>query len=125
VARFAEARWLAAHGVTAGLDISDGVVSDAGHLAAAGGVQVIVNLDRLPRAPAATADDAAQSGEEFELLVTGPASLDAAAFETTFGIPLTCIGAVAPPVSGEPAVEALRHGARVQLPRGHDHFPLA
>ena len=125
VARFAEARWLAAHGVTAGLDISDGIVSDAGHLAAAGGVQLLVNLDRLPLAPAATTDDAAQSGEEFELLVTGPASLDAAAFEKAFGIPLTCIGAVAPPVSGEPAVEALRRGARVQLPRGHDHFPSA
>lgn len=125
VARFAEARWLAAHGVTAGLDISDGLVSDAGHLAAAGGVQVIVNLDRLPLSTGATAEEAAQSGEEFELLVTGPASLDAAAFEKTFGIPLTCIGAVAPPVSGEPAVEALRHGARVQLPRGHDHFPSA
>jgi len=125
VARFAEAKWLVAHGVTAGLDISDGIVSDAGHLAAAGGVQVIVNLDRLPLATGAKSEEAAQSGEEFELLVTGPASLDAAAFAKTFGIPLTCIGAVAPPVSNEPAVEALRHGARVQLPRGHDHFPSA
>ncbi len=124
-ARFAEARWLAANGVTAGLDISDGVVSDASHLAAAGGVRIVVNLDRLPLLSAATIEDAARSGEEFELLVTGPASLDAAAFEALFGIPLTCIGAVAPPLPGEPAVEALRHGARVELPRGHDHFPSA
>jgi thiamine-monophosphate kinase len=123
VARIAAARWLMAHGATAGLDISDGVASDAGHLAAAGGVQLVLNLDRLPATPGASVEDAAQSGEEYELLVTGPASLNAAEFERQFGIPLTCIGAVAPPLPGEPAVEALRHGARVTLPRGHDHFP--
>jgi thiamine-monophosphate kinase len=125
VARLAQARWLMEHGATAGLDISDGVASDAGHLAAAGGVQLVLNLDRLPAMPGASVEDAAQSGEEYELLVTGPAALNAADFETTFGIPLTCIGAVAPPLPGEPAVEALRHGARVTLPRGHDHFPVA
>ncbi|MBW7935357.1 MAG: thiamine-phosphate kinase [Gemmatimonadaceae bacterium] len=122
-ARFEPARWLAAHGVTAGLDLSDGLLSDAGHLAAAGGVQLVVNLDRLPTLGEATVEEAAQSGEEYELLVTGPASLDAKAFEAAFGIPLTCIGAVVPPLAGEPAVEALRHGTRMALPRGHDHFP--
>ncbi|MBM3907751.1 MAG: thiamine-phosphate kinase [Gemmatimonadetes bacterium] len=122
-ARFDAARWLLAHGATAGLDLSDGLLSDAGHLAAAGGVQLVVNLDRLPALAGATAEDAAQSGEEYELLVTGPASLDAKAFEAACGLPITCIGAVVPPLPGEPLVEALRHGARVAVPRGHDHFP--
>jgi thiamine-monophosphate kinase len=124
-ARFAAARWLAAHGATAGIDISDGVVSDAGHIAAAGDVQLVVNLDRLPLIAGATPEDAARSGEEYELLVTAPASLDTAAFEAVCGVPLTCIGAVAPVVPGAPAVEALRRGAPVTLARGHDHFPPA
>jgi thiamine-monophosphate kinase len=124
LARVAEAQWLLAHGATAGMDVSDGVVSEAGHLAAAGGVHVIVNLDRLPLVAGATPEDAARSGEEYELLVSAPAALDAAGFEAEFGLPLTCIGAIAPPMPGEPAVEALRRGERVELPRGHDHFPV-
>jgi hypothetical protein len=55
--------------------------------------------------------------------VTAPASLDARAFEAACGVPITCIGAAAPPLAGEPPVEALRRGARVAIPRGHDHFP--
>ncbi|HEY3285916.1 MAG TPA: thiamine-phosphate kinase [Gemmatimonadaceae bacterium] len=124
VARFAPARWLVEHGATAGLDISDGLTSDAGHLAAAGGVQLVVNLDRLPTIAGATVEEAAQSGEEYELLVTAPASLDVKAFERAFGIPLTCIGAAVPPLSGEPAVDTRRQGVHVTLPRGHDHFPV-
>lgn len=121
--RFDAARWLVAHGATAGLDISDGLLADAGHLAAAGDVQLVINLDQLPLVAGATVEDAAHSGEEYELLVTGPASLDAKAFEAACGISLTCIGAVVPPLASEPAVVALRRGVRVVLPRGHDHFP--
>ncbi len=122
-ARFAAAQWLVEHGATAGLDISDGLASDAGHLAAAGAAQLVVNLDRVPAVPGASVEDAARSGEEYELLVTAPASLDAAAFTAACGIPLTCVGAVAPPLPDEPAVLTLRHGQRIELPRGHDHFP--
>lgn len=122
-ARVHEARWLVQHGATAGMDVSDGVASEAAHLAAAGGVHIVLNLDKLPLLPGASVEDAARSGEEYELMVTAPATLDTRAFEAEFGIPITCIGAVSPPLPGEPAVEALRHGARVELPRGHDHFP--
>jgi thiamine-monophosphate kinase len=38
VARIAEARWCAEQGARAAIDISDGLVSDAGHLARASGV---------------------------------------------------------------------------------------
>jgi thiamine-monophosphate kinase len=122
-ARLEEARWLLAHGATAGLDISDGVVSDASHLAAAGSVRVVIDLERLPVFGTATLDVAARSGEEYELLVTAPASLDASAFETQFGIRLTNVGAVEATVPGAPSVEVRRHGERVDAPRGHDHFP--
>ena len=121
--RFAAAHWLAAHGATAGIDISDGLVSDAGHLAAASDVQLLVNLDRVPTVAGATPEDAAHSGEEYELLVTAPASLDASAFASACGLPITCVGAAAPPLPGEPAVATLRQGKPVRVPRGHDHFP--
>ncbi|MBI2409141.1 MAG: thiamine-phosphate kinase [Gemmatimonadetes bacterium] len=125
VARIAPARWLADHGATAGLDISDGLSSDAGHLAAAGAVQLVLNLDRLPTIADANVEEAAQSGEEYELLVAAPAGLDTKAFEAAFGIPLTCIGAVVPPLPGEPEVDTRRGGVRVTVPRGNDHFPVA
>ena len=123
VARVEEAIWLVAHGATAGLDVSDGVASDAGHLAAAGGVRIILDIDRLPVLSPATVDDAARSGEEYELLVTAPGSLDAAAFEACFGIPLTRVGAVEAHAAGSAPVEVRLAGARTELPRGHDHFP--
>lgn len=123
VPRLAEARWLVEHGATAGMDVSDGVVSEAGHLSAAGGVRVIIDLDQLPVFPPATTDDAARSGEEYELVITAPESLDAPAFAREFGVPLTRIGRVEAPASGAMIVEARRHGERVELPRGHDHFP--
>lgn len=117
-ARIAEGRWLAGHGVRAIIDISDGIVADAGHLAAASGVRVALELDRIPRLGVASARDAATSGEEYELLFAADASLDAAEFERRFAIPLTCVGGV---VEGA-GVELLEAGARVAPLPGHDHF---
>jgi thiamine-monophosphate kinase len=125
VARVPEAQWLASQGATAGIDLSDGLVSDATHLAAASGVRIVIDLDRLPVLAPASIEEAARSGEEYELVVTAPSTIDAAAFEARFGIPLTSVGAVEPSVPGAAPVEARRHGVRVELPRGHDHFPPA
>jgi thiamine-monophosphate kinase len=116
-ARIIEARWLADHGVTAGLDISDGLASDARHLAAAGGIGLTVHIDRLPTVQGADAQTAARSGEEYELLVTAP-SLDTAEFERRFGIPLTAIGEV----GAGGGVAFLDRGRPVEVGRGHDHF---
>lgn len=118
VPRLAEARWLAANGVHAGVDISDGLAGDAAHLAAASGVGIDLRLDALPVVAGLAPLDAVASGEEYELLVAA-SSIDTAAFEREFGVPLTAIGKVA---RGEPGVRAWLAGERVALPGGFDHF---
>lgn len=113
--RLQEARWLAARGARAAIDLSDGLAADARHLAAASAVRVRLETERVPRMPGVDVRDALASGEEYELLVTAPPGLDVAAFRDAFGLPLTMVGTVLP--GGEPGVEA-----RVDLPGGHDHF---
>ena len=49
------------------LDISDGLARDAGHIAERSGCRVVIDLDRVPLAPAATVDDLG-FGEDYELL---------------------------------------------------------
>ena len=48
VPRIDAAQWLAAHGATALMDLSDGLGGDAEHLAVASGVQCEIELERLP-----------------------------------------------------------------------------
>lgn len=120
VARIAEAQWLEGAGASAAIDISDGLAADAGHLAAASGVRLEVDLGLVPLSAGVSATDAAASGEEYELLVSAPAALDAAAFEQRFGIPLTLVGKAVP---GEPAEAVmLQGGRRVAVAAGYDHL---
>jgi thiamine-monophosphate kinase len=119
VPRIREAHWIAAQGVTAMIDISDGLTSDAGHLAAAGGVVLRLDLDHLPTVEGVDVLDAARSGEEYELLFSAPATVDTAVFTRIFGIPLTRIGEV---VAGAAGVICTRNGHRVDPGRGYDHF---
>ena len=122
VPRLREARWLAAHGASAAIDCSDGVAADASHLAAAGGMTIVLQLDRLPLATSATAADAAAGGEEYELIVTAAVTLDAGAFEREFGVPITAVGRVEAAGAGGAHVETYDGALRVPLPRGHSHF---
>ncbi|HET8528082.1 MAG TPA: thiamine-phosphate kinase [Gaiellaceae bacterium] len=50
-------------------DISDGVGADAAHIAARSGVRVVLDVDAIPLAAGATADDLT-FGEDYELLAT-------------------------------------------------------
>jgi thiamine-monophosphate kinase len=118
-ARIAEARWLAARGAVAGIDVSDGLAGDLAHVAAASGVRLAIDLGRVPRVEGASLDDVASGGEEYELAVVAPPGLDTASFGATFGIPLTDVGSVA---AGEPGVDLSFSGARVDPPRSWDHF---
>jgi thiamine-monophosphate kinase len=121
VARIEPAQWLAAHGATAAIDISDGLVADARHMAAASGAELVIALDAVPLFHGCAPADAAASGEEYELLVAGPGALDQAAFEQRFGLALTRIGDVLP-ASGVPRVIVTDAGARVEFTGGYDHF---
>ena len=117
--RIREALWLAAHGASAAIDISDGLLGDASHLAAASSAQLTIELDGLRLLEGVTPAEGAQSGEEYELLVAAPPRLDVAAFEAEFHLPLTPIGRVE---RGLPEVHATLRGARVAATRGFSHF---
>ena len=121
-ARIREALWLAAHGATAAIDISDGLVADVRHIAAASRVDAGLEIDAIPVVSGVSPLDAVRSGEEYELIVAAPLAIDEHAFAREFGVPLTRLGVMAPLAGVEPAVRLKSHGRFVDLPPGHDHF---
>jgi thiamine-monophosphate kinase len=118
-ARIAEARWLAARGAIAAIDISDGLANDARHLAAANVASLEIQVERIPVMSGATEEDALGGGEEYELLVVSRTPLPDAEFAERFGVPLTAIGRV---TEGGSEVEFSRAGTRIAAPGGWDHF---
>ena len=122
VARLAAGEWLSAHGATAAIDISDGIAGDAAHLAAASGVRCVLVLDAVPLLSGVGAEEALESGEEYELLVAAPL-LDVTAFAGAHdGLELTAVGRVEAMAGGSGDVIAERGGRPVPLPTAHDHF---
>lgn len=119
-ARIREGRWLVGRGARSAIDISDGLVADAGHIAAASNVRLELHLEQVPRFQELTPEEAATSGEEYELLVTSAIPIDTRAFGDRFGIPLTQVGIVS---DGNPGVTTLLDGQTVVLrSSGFDHF---
>jgi thiamine-monophosphate kinase len=122
VPRIAAGAWLARRGAHAMIDVSDGLAADAGHLAAASGVRLALELERLPCWPGVTPLAAARSGEEYELLVALPPRFgerDARAFRRATRLPLTRIGRC---VVGR-GIRMTHHGRPATPPAGFDHFP--
>lgn len=118
--RVAEGRALAARGVHAMMDCSDGLALDSSRLAQASNVMIAIELERVPRAPGVDgvaravglAPDvfAATGGEDYELIVCiDPAALAAVRGATT----LHTVGRVR---RGPGALRLTRGGRTVSVP---------
>ncbi|MCZ6765094.1 MAG: thiamine-phosphate kinase, partial [Alphaproteobacteria bacterium] len=88
---------------TAGIDVSDGLVADLGHICVASGLGAVVELDAVPVSPAAArlatgadwpSTTLATGGDDYELLFTGPTGnadrIEAVAAQ--LGVPIARIG---------------------------------
>ena len=112
--RLAAGRALAAAGANAMIDVSDGLATDAAHIAERSGVELRVRLDDLPRPQGVSAKQAATGGDDYELLVTvPPASREAAGAAA----PLTWIGEV----SAGSGLVLLGPAGPVRGLRGYEH----
>ena len=124
--RLVAGRWLADHGATAMIDISDGLAADAQHLSAASEVGIEINLERIPCWESVDAMAAIASGEEFELLLTMPPAFSdasASSFRAETGVHLTRIGTCLRGAGGRRGgVRLLDNNKPVALPAGYDHF---
>ena len=77
--RLESGRALAAAGASAMIDLSDGLATDARHVADRSGVELRIRLEDVPRPADASAEQAVTGGDDYELLVTvPPARRDAA-----------------------------------------------
>jgi thiamine-monophosphate kinase len=124
--------WLAAHGTaSAAIDVSDGLGIDAGRLARASGVRVVLEREKIPVHPAVASFAEIQSadpfdwilagGDDYELLFTAPPEARPALKELhpEWDFPINRVGHVE---SGEGAVLRDGSGDREVSQLGYDHF---
>lgn len=130
--RIEEARWLHGRvGLSALLDLSDGLAGDAAQLAAASGLRAEIRLPDVPMAEVlegfrdreVALRRALGGGEDYELLLAvGAGEMEPlrAEFERTFGVALTRVGRL---VEGRGlAWLDAENRERPSGVRGHDHF---
>jgi len=123
--RCREGAWLAANGFAAAMiDVSDGLLLDAGRLCRASGVGLKLDTDAIPgRTPQTTLGQALSDGEDYELLAAcSPAKSDALVRDWPFPeTRLTLIGEFVDSadagVVGPGGVDLDSNGRR-----GYDHF---
>ncbi len=125
--RLAEGAHLAQSGVHAMLDISDGLAADARHLAAASGVRLRIDAERVPVGEGIRPVAALASGEEYELLAAASPEVARrllASWSQWTDVPLTPIGEVLEAdVTGPVDIAGLAARDRiVEFVHGHDHF---
>jgi thiamine-monophosphate kinase len=97
------------------MDLSDGLAKDLPRLAQASECSFSVELERIPKTPGTSLEQALGDGEDFELLFAVPprrARLLATWEERFPGTPLTQIGVLASPTTSNTELRA----------DGHDHF---
>jgi thiamine-monophosphate kinase len=130
--QIAVGQWLAAHGATAALDVSDGLAADLGHLCDASHVGARIDAAALPlsdalrafapRAGVAALDLALYGGEDYQLLFTLPAATAELLLRdlvTATGVTASKIGVI----HTEPSVRLIEAGQARPLPvRGWDHL---
>lgn len=123
-----EGQWLAQQeGVHAMIDLSDGLLQDAGHIAEQSSCRVDLNLDQLPlsgaleefcsidRSSKEAQEFAAAGGEDYELLLSVSENHFAdvkSRFKKKFDKPLYEVGRV---TEGENKVKTLRNGSSVAI----------
>jgi thiamine-monophosphate kinase len=122
--RVGEAAVLAAHGVAAMIDVSDGLAIDLSRLCDASGAGARLERHRIPVHPAATVEEALGGGEDYELLAAMPdgdaVGLARAELTDRFGVTLTEIGTI---VDAGGLVEVGDDGVERPLAvDGWDHF---
>jgi len=126
--RVHEGRILIEQGVKAAIDISDGLISDLGHICQMSKVSARVEIERVPVHPAVkthfgdrAVNMALAGGEDYELLFT--ASDDTVnRVKAATSCPVTVIGEIVPDETGE-IVLLDAEGNRISLPeKGWEHF---
>ena len=125
--RVAQGLWLARNAMaTAAIDLSDGLSTDLAHLCAESGVAAELDAAALPFAPGATAAQALNGGEDYELLFTAPAA--ARVPSSIEGVVVTQIGRIvdaregASKRSSPPITLITPKGAVSLAPQGWQHF---
>jgi thiamine-monophosphate kinase len=131
VPRVKEGRILASSGVRAGIDISDGLVSDLTHICQASALGARIQTEKVPVAdcvrthfPGTALQKALSGGEDYELLFTAPRAVieNVSSLLEPVGCPVTVIGEMVADTEAK-VVLLDSDGRSVRLAEsGWDHF---